>query len=331
MIAAATLSIDQKPTYSDQHSGTESAKPAEQWAAEVCAVASQGDAPDTAQQQPRDLCAQFRAAAAAERSAVFDQEQARIGWLTFAGLIATIFIAMQAWREAKRSADADNRALNLTRKQLRIARNADRAARFVAKRQSRAYVHVIDAWIDMTEEAGPLGMAILGEEVEPGTRIFFPKLFLKIENVGQTATTFLAHVTTVLQEPIGDTVRVKALEGDQIQHAISNLAPQSDRTIEAHPSGLREKILAHRARPQTTHRTGIFGRMPDNFCVRGRIRYIDVFGDAFTTEFGFYGSNPRDGTIQELTPMSAQFAVYREDSPPKPPAIIGPASKPPNK
>lgn len=136
-IGAATLGPEnQQPTYSEQSESGEPAKSAEQWAAETCAVADQSNSPATEKQIERDLCAQFRAAAAAERSAVFAQEQSRIGWYSLAGLIVATGVAVMAWLAARSSAKADNEALKLTKTQL----NEARASADVQSAQMERYI-----------------------------------------------------------------------------------------------------------------------------------------------------------------------------------------------
>jgi hypothetical protein len=320
-IAAAILPIEyQPPSHTEQRTSPEPAKSAEQWAAEACAEAANASKPDDADSQPRDLCAQFRAAAAAERSAIFSEEQYRIGWIGLAGLAATVIVAVMAWRAASRSADADNKALQHASTQLAESRTANAEAQRISRNQSRAYVHVSSARVDFT--AVKLANLILGEEEEPS---YTPWLHLEIQNVGATPTKIVEYIVQIGREEWRFGLKPAAVTGDR--KVASNLGPNDTTEFISRIDNLEAFIdkFVEREWPKTG--SGLMGRIPKffYFALRGRIVYRDVFDGEYFSDFGFYGSKPEAGKVNKLTAMDGVFARYEKFPPlvtPQLPAII---------
>jgi hypothetical protein len=101
-----------------QTGGPNRTKLTTEWVAETCAVADRAPLDDPSGHLKGDLCAQFRAAAAAEASAALAQSLFIFAFLGAAGLLFTLFLSLRASDTAAKAVSASAEALDLQRQQL---------------------------------------------------------------------------------------------------------------------------------------------------------------------------------------------------------------------
>lgn len=223
------------------------------------------------------------------------------------GLGFTVRYAYRTWRAARKSARADNKALKVARKQIKEARRDARKAQRISRSQSRAYVRISDAEIDFTDKVGELAKTIAPDLYKFDHT---PRLLLTIENAGITPTVRVRYWIGTGKERLLGKGYIHLPGGDLEE--TSNLPPNSSqKRLFGIDGDLAEELFEYIQNPYVGPRTGLMGRVPDWFTIRGYILYEDVFGYEIRSDFGFCCARPREGAVTLMGPISGSFPVYR--------------------
>lgn len=243
--------------------------------------------PETAEarkeaREEADLAAQTRMAVAAENAFNISIVSAFL-------LAAAVAFAGLAWLAAKASADADNEALELTRTQLKEAREDaaalaelqntqietavdaakaawanEKTAREIGQKRASAYVHAVS----MTFRPPKLSQsATLLEQVE--------SLTINFENIGQTVA---KNVIVLYKIKVGAATGMWSYQepDDTTPSRISNIAPNQK-------TGAISTITI----PENTF-VDSYPEEEQMVFVTGSVRYSDVFGQRYRTTFKFW-------------------------------------------
>ncbi len=234
----------------------------------------------------------------------------RLSAVALVGLGLTVLFAGLAWRAARDSADADNKALRVARKQIKEARAAADETQRVSRDQSRAYVHAAGATVDYTNRNLFWGSLI--EAASPDAPpVFSATLLVDVTNVGETPTKFIEYYAEAAIEDMGVTYYYRPIFPDGYS-AISNLAPKDSREELFLAQDFSKTVTTGSFIRPGTPRRGLLGSQIPNrlLIVRGRIKYVDVFDRTYFSDFGFYCFKPTAGQLNPMTSMTGRYPVY---------------------
>lgn len=221
------------------------------------------------EQRCKDSVINRRAVMASENAVDVAVWQTVFNFLGLIGLGGTVVFAGMAWREARRSADADNAALEETRKALLEAREGaseqkDRFERQInlsedtAKRQLRAYISVHLKSVES-----------LGDGLNPRVSVTF-------KNDGQTPAHDVVCHGNIAFQPFPLDVELPALDFDGVHRSREPLGPGSPRTI-------HEKSICLAPGSVALLKAGTWA-----LYAFGEVRYKDIFGESHMTKYRLF-------------------------------------------
>lgn len=223
------------------------------------------------------LQASVRASNAAEDAVDLALWQLALGLFSVGGLAFTVYYARRAWVEAQRSANAAHEALDDTRRdaveqekrfteQLRVAADAATAAtrhaeiaEDAARKQLRAYLYAESLWFRVAPEGYPL-------------------FTLTLRNTGATPA---VNVRCAADYEFGGVTALPVVRRDA--------TPGRDQLVGAGVA--KETTLLVRGYKDI--RVADIDYNERMLHVMGYIRYDDVFGDEYETQFAFFTGDQR--------------------------------------
>jgi hypothetical protein len=222
-----------------------------------------------------DLCEQRRMSKAAEEAAWWAAFQSKLGVAGFAAVLASLFFTGWAAHAAGRAA--------------RAAEDSLKTSRESSEDQIRPYVHVSNAEF-MWDSNGV-------------------KIVIECSNSGQTPASYFEVGALSSAVPRGENMLV-SIPNDLVYRRWSALGGGNSKTI-----GLRGEAVGDKIDPYALHaREAMPPEEKAVFYILGRIKYGDVFGSEYETDFAFFIRDTRptnDKPARKMSSPPGSFTAFR--------------------